>query len=116
LVTLVAVGVVSRSGAPEAADIPSVAVTASAPVATGGVGVEVRALEPVTVRAIVDGVAQEPARLAPTETVAYVAEATLDLRVSDGGAVELTRDGRPLGIPGEAGKPWQGSFAAEGAS
>jgi hypothetical protein len=110
LVSLVGVGFVSRGGAPAAADLASSA-PPSAPPSPVRVDAVVEAIADVDITATVDG-RLHILRLQEGETVSFVAEETLDLAVSDGGAVLVTVSGAELGQPGAAGVPWSGSFEA----
>jgi hypothetical protein len=114
LVGLIAVGLVSRGGATPAATIetPSVG-TIIAPSASDAPGVEVvvTATDPVEVTAVIDGAAQDPTTLRPGESMSLRATEELQLSADDGGAIELTVDGRNAGVPGRGGQPWSATYA-----
>jgi cytoskeletal protein RodZ len=117
LVALIAVGLVSRGGAPQAAPIttPSSedALAASHPSATeGGVDVVITATAPVQVTYVIDRVAQDPTTLRPGEQLSLMAAEELEVMVSDGGAIELIVDGDAQGVPGRKGSPWTTMFRA----
>lgn len=118
LIGLVAVGLVSRGGAsPQAAiQTPTLgAIVAPSDAATAGIEVVVTATGPVEVTAVIDGTPQDPTTLRPGESVSLRATDQLDVAADDGGAIELTVDGREAGVPGRDGKPWSGSFHPVGA-
>lgn len=120
LVALIAVGVVSRGGTPEPATIgtPSgpAAFGAASPSPSGTIDVRITATGPVEVTATVDGIAQDPTTLRPGESVALIASQELQVSATDGGAIELTVDGKDRGTPGVAGAPWSRTFGLEGRS
>jgi cytoskeletal protein RodZ len=120
LVALIAVGAVSRSGAPAPATIDSpTGAAAFAPVSpspSGTIDVRITATGPVGVSATVDGIAQDPTTLRPGETVALIASQELQVSVTDGGAVELSVDGKERGTPGVPGEPWSRTFIMGGSS
>ena len=100
-------GLVSRDlGAPTPASIrPTV------PVAVGTSTVEavLVARRPVEVRVTIDG-AEEVRAMAEGETLSFPADEELVVSIADGGAVQLSVDGRDLGTPGTRGEPWTGTF------
>jgi hypothetical protein len=114
LVALIAVGVVSRSGAPAPATIDSPTGAAAfvpvSPTPSGTIDVRITATGPVEVSATVDGTAQDPTTLRPGETVALIASQELQVSATDGGAIELTVDGKDRGTPGVPGAPWSRTF------
>ena len=67
------------------------------------------AQRPVDITVEVDGASEDHA-MAEGETLSFTALRDLVLVVADGGAVELTVNGRDLGAPGEPGQPWTDSF------
>ena len=112
LVALTAVGLVSRSGAPEAATIDSpsaVAVSTSPPPATT-VDVTITATGPVEVTAVIDGASQAPTTLRPGESISLMASEELQVTASDGGAIDLEVNGAQRGAPGVGGAPWSATF------
>jgi cytoskeleton protein RodZ len=115
LIALIAVGIVSRGGAPEAATIETPTAAATTPasvVPPTTVDVRITATGPVEVTAVIDGTAQEPTTLRPGESIALMAAEELAVSVTDGGAIELTVDGKDKGTPGVAGAPWSDTFTA----
>jgi Helix-turn-helix domain len=117
LVGLIAVGLVSRGGAtPEAAiETPSLgAVTSPTDSAAPGVEVVVTATGPVQVMAVIDGAAQDPTTLRPGESMSLRATEELQLSADDGGAIELTVDGRDTGVAGRRGQPWSATYTPKG--
>jgi len=117
LVALVAVGIVSRGGAPEAATIETptagaVVPTSVAPTTT--VDVRIVATGPVEVTVVIDGTAQEPTTLRPGESISLMAADELQVSATDGGAIELTVDGKDRGTPGVGGAPWSDTFTPRG--
>ena len=117
LVGLIAVGLVSRGGAtPEATiETPSFGVVTS-PTGSAAPGVEVvvTATGPVEVTAVIDGAAQDPTTLRPGESMSLRATEELQLSADDGGAIELTVDGRDTGAAGRRGQPWSGTYTPKG--
>src|SRR5262245_49733790 len=91
LIALIAVGLVSRSGAPEAATIDSpsgaAAPTSAAPTT---VDVTITATGPVEVGAVIDGASQPPTTLRPGETISLMASQELQVTATDGGAIDVT--------------------------
>jgi len=117
LVGLIAVGLVSRGGAtPEATiETPSFgAVTSPTGSAAPGVEVVITATGPVEVTAVIDGAAQDPTTLRPGESMSLRATEELQLSADDGGAIELTVDGRDTGAAGRRGQPWSGTYTPKG--
>jgi cytoskeletal protein RodZ len=113
LIGLIAVGLVSRGGAtPEATiETPSFgAVPSPTDSAAPGVDVVVTATGPVEVSAVIDGAAQDPTTLRPGESMSLRATEELQLSVDDGGAIELTVDGRDTGVAGRRGQPWSATY------
>ena len=118
LIALIGFGLVSRNGAPPAGAIttPSFVPASGAASPDAGVAVVVTATAPVQVSAVIDGAAQDPATLRPGESVSLIATEQLQVSVDDGGAVELSINGRDAGTPGRAGKPWSQTYTPEAAS
>jgi cytoskeletal protein RodZ len=117
LLSLIAVGLVSRRGGPVAATIPSaVPVTFASTTAPTSVDVSVYAIGQVEVNAVVDGVTLEPVTLRPREVSSYSATDRLELSAGDGGLIKLTVDGVAVGRPGELGTPWSQTFVATATS
>jgi len=116
LVALIAVGLVSRGGAPPVATIEtpgsSAVVSASSP--ASGVDVTVVATAPVEVAATIDGASQAPTTLRPGESIALMATEELVVTATDGGAIQVTVDGRDAGVPGRKGQPWTETYTPSG--
>src|SRR5438067_2351039 len=68
------------------------------------------------VAATIDGVGQPTTQLGPGGSISYSAVQDLTVSVSDGGAIRIVVDGRTLGVPGSAGRPWSETFVASGAA
>jgi len=117
LVALVAIGLVSRRGAPPPAAIetptPSVALEAST---APGIEVALTATAEVTASAIADGEPLGEVSLRPGEVISYSAQQELVVEVSDGGLVSLSVAGEDLGTPGVFGQPWSDTFAPQDAA
>jgi cytoskeletal protein RodZ len=113
LVALVSVGLVSRGGAPEAAEIPVPSETEAMQTAATATTVDVvlTAGAEVVVRAVIDGVPEEAVTLRPGEVVSYVGQEEITVHASDGGAVSVMVNGRDLGAPGSVGEPWKDTYA-----
>jgi len=116
LIAAVAVGIVSRGGAPPPATIPTATTPFVSPTPGPGVGVTVSATAGVEVTATIDGVAQTTTSLGPGESISYSAVGELTVSASDGGAVRIVVDDRTLGVPGQAGHPWSATFLPSGAT
>jgi hypothetical protein len=115
LVTLVAVGFVSRGGSPEPGEIATEAGAASSglEMADAAVSVSLEATAPVTVEVTVDGEPRQEETLEPGELLALNAIEELRVVVSDGGAVILSVNGESQGVPGAEGEPWSQTFRVE---
>ena len=116
LVGLIAVGLVSRSGAPPAATIETPSTAATLPVSPSvapGIDVVVIATDPVEVTAVIDGAEQDPTDLRPGESIQLMATEELRVSADDGGAIELVIDGRDAGVPGAKGEPWSATYAPQ---
>lgn len=105
---LLLLGLVARDrGAPPPAAIPaSVPPTASV---ASTIDVVLVAQRPVAVTVEVDGASQTRA-MEEGETLSFSAEEELVLSVANGGAVQVTVDGRDLGAPGEPGQVWTETY------
>ena len=116
LVALTAVGLVSRGGAPPPATIETPATTGAltSPTPASGVDVTVVATAPVEVSAVIDGASQAPTTLRPGESIALMATGELVVSATDGGAIQVTVDGRDAGVPGRNGQPWTETFTPSG--
>ena len=116
LIALIAVGLVSRGGAPPAASIetPSTSAVVSASSSAAGVDVTVVATAPVEVAATIDGASQAPTTLRPGESIALMETEELVVTATDGGAITVTVDGRDAGVPGRKGQPWTETYTPSG--
>jgi hypothetical protein len=119
LLALIAVGIVSRAGAPEAANIQTptagaIIPSSAAPATT--VDVRLTATGPVMVTAVIDGVAQDPTTLRPGESLSLMATEELRVGATDGGAIQLSVDGKDRGTPGVEGAPWSRTFTPRGSA
>jgi hypothetical protein len=120
LLALMAVGLVSRHGAPPAS-IPTGSLPGSS-LQAGSTGladvqtvdVTVVASDDVEVSAIVDGSPEGPVTLRPGEVVSYSGTQQVSIEASDGGLVDVTVNGRDLGAPGPAGEPWTRTWVVGG--
>lgn len=79
-------------------------------VAARGVQVDLLAVREVTVAVSLDGEAEETLELGEGEGRSYEAGERIDLRLSQGGVVRVTVNGKRLGRPGERGVPFEQSF------
>jgi cytoskeleton protein RodZ len=111
VLVLLIFGLVSRDhSSPPQATISAPAPTlsgSSEPVST--IEAVLVAQRPVGVDVEVDG-APEEHEMAEGETLSFTALDSLKITVADGGAVQITVNGRDLGAPGEPGQPWTDSF------
>jgi hypothetical protein len=111
LVALIGVGFVSRRGGPAVATIPT-SVSPPAAVLPASVQVMLDAIGDVRVRVVVDGEDQGILRLRDGETLSYSGTERVSVEAGNGGALTVTVDGEPLGVPGNAGEPWSATFEA----
>jgi Helix-turn-helix domain len=119
LVALIAVGIVSRGGAPAPATIETPTARGTVPTSvtpTTTVDVRITATGPVEVTAVIDGTEQGPTILRPGESIALTATEELRLTATDGGAIEIAVDGKDRGTPGVGGAPWSRTFTPRGAA
>ncbi|MEP6757730.1 MAG: helix-turn-helix domain-containing protein [Actinomycetota bacterium] len=116
LLALIGVGLVSRGGAPQAAaiDTPAATVAATSPTPGAGIDVTIVATAPVEVSAVIDGGSQSPTTLRPGESIALMATEELQVSATDGGAIDVTVDGRDTGVAGRKGQPWSETFTPRG--
>jgi hypothetical protein len=116
LIALIAVGIVSRGGAPEAASIQTPTVGTVVPTTPPVANIDVRltATGPVVVTAVIDGVAQDPTTLRPGESIALMATRERQVSATDGGALTLEVNGKERGSPGVEGAPWSRTFTPKG--
>jgi len=118
LVALVAMGLVSKRGAPSAEVIPVPSGSSSAALNSSADGhsvdVVLTAGAEVMVSAVIDGVPGEPVTLRPGEVASYSGEHEVTVTASDGGAVSVSVNGRDLGAPGSIGQPWTDTYGFRG--
>ncbi len=111
LLVLLIFGLLSRGrSTPPAATISAAPPTSpGASTSTSSIEAVLVAQRPVDVSVAVDG-AEETHAMEEGETLSFSAVDALELTVADGGAVEITVNGNPLGAPGEPGQPWSETF------
>ena len=109
LLGAVVFGLVSRRDPAPAPLTPSPDPVESA-CATSGVTVALTATEPLTARILADGQHVFTGRLHPGETKTWLAEDALTVRLSRGGAADVSVDCSSLGLPGTPGQPWRQTF------
>jgi hypothetical protein len=63
-----------------------------------------------------DSTATAPIHLRAGEGRSFQADGRLSVRLSDGGAADVTVNGRELGTPGPTGEPWRKTFSFETSS
>lgn len=114
LVALVSVGLVSRRGAPEVAQIPVESPSPESLQTSIGTTVDVvlTAGAEVDVSATIDGVPEETVTLRPGEIVSYSGEQEVTVNASDGGAISVMVNGRDLGAQGSVGRGWTRTFTS----
>lgn len=105
---LIAVGLVSRGGAPQAADL-STGSSAIVPSPASPIDAVVSARAPVQLTVTVDGV-EKVETLGEGETLSFAAEDELALAVEDAAAIEVTVAGRRIELPDAPGQAWSGTF------
>lgn len=110
LVALIAVGLVSRRGAPPAGPIATATSSSLDVSALPPIEVALTATAEVTASAIADGEPIDEAILRPGEVISFTAERELMVKVSDGGLVSLSVAGEDRGTPGVFGQPWSQTF------
>lgn len=110
LVLATAFGVLSaRQPAPPPAEPEAEA--PAAPIAPGrSITVTVSAREPVDLRIVADGGPAEPYRLEAGEGRSFDGNTSISVWLSSGGTTRVTVNGRDLGFPGVAGRPWEDTF------
>lgn len=109
LVLAGAFGILSaRQPAPPPAELSS---EPPAPAAAGsGVTVAVLAREPVDVTIVADGGQAETFRLEAGEGRSFDGDRTIRVRLSRGGAAQVSVNGTDKGFPGRPDRPWRGTF------
>jgi hypothetical protein len=109
LIAAVVFGLVSRRDPAPAPLTPSPEPVESA-CATSGVTVAITAQEPLTARILADGQHVFTGRLHPGDTKTWLGDAELKVRLSRGGAANVSVDCSSLGLPGTPGQPWEQTF------
>lgn len=69
----------------------------------------IEALGPVEVEWVINGRRQR-ARMNPDEVRTIRSSTPIKVIVTDGGAVNISRDGRDLGVPGSLGQRFEGEY------
>jgi cytoskeletal protein RodZ len=114
LLVLIVTGFVSKRSSPVAASLP----TDSASIGVG-VGSELElvltARGPIDVEITADGETQTFA-MKVDESRSFTARSSLDVHVSDGGAVDVVVDGLEIGIPTSLGTPWSQTYSPGGST
>jgi cytoskeleton protein RodZ len=105
-----AFGVLSnRHSAPPPAQLASSTADGDAP--GWGIAVAVLASRQVSITITADAGLPQTFLLQPGEGRSFTASEILKIRLSDGGAVDLTVAGNDLGVPGRRGKPWKETYS-----
>jgi cytoskeletal protein RodZ len=116
LVLAIGLGIVSRQRtAPPPGTVDA---AAQQPELDRQITADVVAKRDAEVTVTIDGAAPRTSTLAPGEALSFAASSMLEIRIADGGSIELTVNGRDIGTPGVAGSAWSRtySFESEGAS
>jgi hypothetical protein len=109
LVIAVVFGFLSRAhSAPAPATLPTVA--AEPQPLDRSIDTVIQAVADVRVTVTADGV-ESTYTMGVGETRSFMAETSMVLRVTDGGAIRLTVNGKDYGIPGTPGQPWSRPFS-----
>jgi hypothetical protein len=109
LLAAVVFGLVSRRDPAPAPLTPSPDPVESA-CATTSVTVAITAMEPLTARILADGQHVFTGRLHPGDTKTWIGDTALTVRLSRGGAANVSVDCSSLGLPGTPGQPWEQTF------
>ena len=109
LLAAVVFGLVSRRDPAPAPLTPSPDPVESA-CAPSGVTVAITATESLTARILADGQHVFTGRLHPGDTKTWIGDTTLTVRLSRGGAADVSVDCSSLGLPGAPGQPWEQTF------
>ena len=110
LVLAGAFGVLSaRQPAPSPADVPS-APPVGPVTSARGITVALLARRPVEVLIVADGGEPETFSLEDGEGRSFHADASITVRLSEGGTVNLTVSGSDEGVPGTPGQPWEETY------
>jgi hypothetical protein len=67
-------------------------------------------MEPLTARILADGQHVFTGRLHPGDTKTWIGDTALTVRLSRGGAANVSVDCSSLGLPGTPGQPWEQTF------
>jgi cytoskeletal protein RodZ len=110
LILAVVFGVLSRQRSSPAAAMPT---AIQQPELDRSITADVVANREAAVTVTIDGSAPRTASLSRGEAVSFEAASTLEIRIADGGSVQLTVNGGDLGSPGTAGKPWVREYSFE---
>ena len=110
LVAAVVFGLVSRDDPAPPPLTPSPEPVVGACATTSGVTVAITAREALTARILADGEHVFTGRLHPEETKTWLADDALTVRLSRGGAAQVSVDCSSLGLPGTPGQPWEQTF------
>lgn len=114
LISLVAVGLVSRRSTPVTEVIATATPTPSfeplTTIAPATIDVVLTATGEVDVSAIADGEPIDPVHLRTGAIATFQASETLRVTASDGGAVDVNVNGVDRGAPGPVGEPWTKTF------
>jgi cytoskeletal protein RodZ len=113
LVLAVAFGVLStRNSAPPPADLEtgSTAIPADAAATDRTIGVGIVALHDVEVTVEIDAAPPRTYALESGEGRGFVARDAMTIRLSDGGAAEVSVSGAEPEVPGASGKPWRETY------
>lgn len=109
LVIAVVFGFLSRAhSAPAPATLPTVA--AEPQPLDRSIDAVIQAVAEVRVTVTADGV-ESTYTMGAGETRSFMAETSMVLRATDGGAIRLTVNGKDYGIPGTPGQPWSSPFS-----
>jgi hypothetical protein len=109
LLAAVVFGLVSRRDPAPAPLTPSPEPVESS-CAPNGVTVAITAMEPLTARILADGEHVFTGRLPPGDTKTWLGDTALTVRLSRGGAANVSVDCSSLGLPGTPGQPWEQTF------
>lgn len=114
LVLAAAFGVLStREPAPAPAELPSTPPPLEQAMLTGGIQVSVLARRPVDVSVKIDGAPTQTFALEPGEGRSFDADVSLRIDLSEGESAQVTVNGRDLGYPGRAERPWHERYTFE---
>ena len=109
LLAAVVFGLVSRRDPAPAPLTPSPEPVESS-CAPNGVTVAITAMEPLTARILADGEHVFTGRLHAGDTKTWLGDTALTVRLSRGGAANVSVDCSSLGLPGTPNQPWEQTF------